>query len=142
MDWAAATGWWVAAGLLVAVELATGTFYLLMLALGMAAGGLAAHGGLPLAAQFGFAALVGGGAVAAWRIKRKRGPAAAPPASNPDVNLDIGSRVHVAQWRADGTARVQYRGTAWDVRFLGSGVPSPGEHMMRALDGNCLLVDR
>jgi len=32
MDWSAATGWWIVAGVLVAAELATGTFYLLMLA--------------------------------------------------------------------------------------------------------------
>ena len=38
MDWSASTGWWLAAGVLVAAELATGTFYLLMLALGAAAG--------------------------------------------------------------------------------------------------------
>ena len=37
MDWSASTGWWLAAGVLVAAELATGTFYLLMLALGAAA---------------------------------------------------------------------------------------------------------
>src|SRR5687767_15845431 len=34
MAWASSTVWWVIAGGLVAVELATGTFYLLMLALG------------------------------------------------------------------------------------------------------------
>ena len=37
MDWSSATVWWVAAGVLVAAELATGTFYLLMLAIGTAA---------------------------------------------------------------------------------------------------------
>ena len=45
MDWNASTGWWLAAGVLVVAELATGTFYLLMLALGLAAGALAAHAG-------------------------------------------------------------------------------------------------
>ena len=37
MDWSHATWWWVATGVLVAAELATGTFYLLMLAIGTAA---------------------------------------------------------------------------------------------------------
>ncbi|HNJ45700.1 MAG TPA: NfeD family protein, partial [Ottowia sp.] len=50
------TVWWIAAGLLVAAELLTGTFYLLMLAIGAAAGALAAHAGLSLSAQ-----LVAGG---------------------------------------------------------------------------------
>jgi membrane protein implicated in regulation of membrane protease activity len=142
MDWNGATGWWVAAGVLVAAELAVGTFNLLMLALGMVAGALAAHAGLALPGQFVLAALVGGGAVVVWRLKRSRDPAPEPAASNRNVNLDIGSRVRVEQWNADGTARVQYRGAGWDVRFLGSGVPAAGDYTIRALEGNCLLVDR
>ena len=46
MELSAATFWWVAAGVAVAAELATGTFYLLMLALGLAAAAIAAHLGL------------------------------------------------------------------------------------------------
>ena len=46
MDLSASTLWWLVAGALVAVELATGTFYLLMLSLGCVAGALAAHAGL------------------------------------------------------------------------------------------------
>ena len=44
MDWSLATWWWIAAGVLVAAELASGTFYLLMLALGAGAGGSAGLG--------------------------------------------------------------------------------------------------
>jgi len=142
MGWSDATWWWVATGVLVAAELAVGTFNLLLLALGMAAGALAAHTGLALPAQLVLAALVGGGAVVAWRAQRGRSPAPEPPASNRDVNLDIGSRVHVSHWHADGTARVQYRGAGWDVRYRGSGVPAAGDYTIRALDGNCLLVSR
>ena len=58
MDWSGATWWWVAAGVLVAAELASGTFYLLMLALGMAAGAIAAHLGFATAAQLVVAAFV------------------------------------------------------------------------------------
>ena len=43
MDFSIATLWWVAAGIVVAAELATGTFYLLMIALGLAAGAVAGH---------------------------------------------------------------------------------------------------
>ena len=42
MDLNPSTFWWVAAGVAVAAELATGTFYLLMFALGLAAAALAA----------------------------------------------------------------------------------------------------
>ncbi|MDH4106316.1 MAG: NfeD family protein, partial [Gammaproteobacteria bacterium] len=57
-----ATIWWVLAGVAVAVELATGTFYLLMLALGMAAGAIASHLGFGVPLQIVAAAAVGGGA--------------------------------------------------------------------------------
>ena len=43
MDLSPATFWWVLAGVLVAAELATGTFYLLMIALGAAAAAIGAH---------------------------------------------------------------------------------------------------
>ena len=142
MDGSGATAWWVAAGLLVVAELAVGSFNLLMLALGMAAGALAAHAGLALPGQMVAAALVGGGAVVAWRAKRPRDPRPGPAASDPAVNLDIGSRVHVARWHADGSARVHYRGTLWDARYRGDGPPAPGEYTVRALDGNCLVLDR
>ena len=59
MDFSASTLWWVLAGLLVAAELLSGTFYLLMLALGVAAGALAAHAGLGLSAQVITAAVLG-----------------------------------------------------------------------------------
>lgn len=142
MDWNPATLWWVVAGLLVAAELATGTFYLLMLALGAAAGALAAHAGTPLTTQIATAAVLGGGAVAAWHLRRSRQPAALPASQNPDVNLDIGSQVQVAQWDAAGQARVHYRGSAWDARHAGPGDPAPGLHVIRAIEGTRLVLER
>lgn len=140
MDWSASTLWWLAAGALVAAELATGTFYLLMLALGAVAGALAAHAGLATTVQMLAAALLGGGAVALWHLRRSRQPGAPAAGANPDIHLDIGSTVQVAQWSADGSARVSYRGAAWDVRHVGAGQPRPGAHVIRGVDGNCLLV--
>jgi len=142
MDMSGATGWWVVAGVLVAAELATGTFYLLMLALGAAAAALAAHLGMAFGGQLLVAALVGGGAVAAWHVKRGREPAAAPASENRDVNLDIGETVQVAEWNADGTAQVNYRGASWAVRYAGHGAPHPGAHVIHAIEGSRLLVER
>ncbi len=142
MDWNSATLWWIAAGVLVAAELATGSFYLLMLALGAAAGAIAAHAGMPLTGQMLTAAAVGGVAVMAWHRHRSRAPKAAPPSHNPDVNLDIGQTVRVDAWSPDGLARVQYRGAAWQARFIGSAPAQPGLHVIRALEGTCLLLDR
>src|SRR6188474_2810479 len=62
MDWSNATWWWVATGVLVAAELATGTFYLLMMAIGTAAAALSAHAGAGFTGQLVAAALIGGGA--------------------------------------------------------------------------------
>jgi membrane protein implicated in regulation of membrane protease activity len=140
MDGSTATLWWVGAGVLVAAELATGTFYLLMLAVGAAAGALAAHAGLAVTAQIVMAALVGGGATLAWHVKRLRAPPTASSERNRDVNLDIGQPVRVDAWQPDGTARVQYRGAAWSVRFAGSGAPAPGEHVIVSVQGSQLGV--
>ncbi len=140
MDWNAPTLWWIAAGALVALELATGTFYLLMLAAGCAAGALAAHAGLGATTQVVTAALLGGGATVAWHLKRQRQPSSAPAESNRDVNLDIGQTVHVAGWQDDGTARVQYRGASWAVRRVNGHLAAPGPHVIVSVHGNELHV--
>lgn len=140
MELAGSTLWWVLAGLLVVAELLTGTFYLLMLALGCAAAAVAAHAGLASTGQLVAAALVGGGATALWHIKRARMPRSAPAESNADVNLDIGQTVRVDTWGADRNARVQYRGASWEVRYAGSGEPAPGEHVIVAVHGNRLDI--
>ena len=142
MSWQASTLWWLGGGALVALELASGSFYLLMLALGCAAAALAAHAGLGLSPQLLAAALVGGGAVALWHWRRERPGTQPDAAHNPDINLDIGSPVQVTQWQPDGQARVQYRGAAWQARFAGPGQPQPGAHVIQAVDGNCLVLQR
>jgi len=142
MDMNQATFWWIACGGLIAVELATGTFYLLMLALGAAAAALAAHLGLGGTAQMLAAALVGGTAVSLWHVRQLKQRRAQPPASaNPDINIDIGQSVHVSHWGAERTAKVKYRGAEWQVRYTGSGQPGAGRHVIRGIDGACLLVD-
>jgi membrane protein implicated in regulation of membrane protease activity len=140
LDWNASTLWWLAAGVLVAAELATGTFYLLMVGLGCVAGALAAHAALGGTVQLVAAAVVGAGATTAWHLKRLQQPAAAPAESNRDVNLDIGQHLHVAHWAADGSARVHYRGASWAARYAGSGTPQAGEHVIVALNGSELRV--
>ncbi|HET7794060.1 MAG TPA: NfeD family protein [Rhizobacter sp.] len=140
MDLSQSTFWWVLAGLAVAAELATGTFYLLMLALGMAAAALAAHLGLSSALQITTAALVGGGATAIWHWRRAHNPRSAPAAENRDVNLDIGERVHVLAWESDRTARVMYRGSTWTARLQPESPAQAGEHVVKAVEGNWLIL--
>ncbi len=142
MDLSYSTLWWLLAGLLVVAELLSGmTVYLLLLALGAAAGAIAAHLGQSLPEQIALAALLGGLTTAVWHFKRKRNPQSAPAASNRDVLLDIGGRVLVQHWNEQHQARVNYRGAAWAARFAGSGQAQPGEHVIVAIDGTTLLLD-
>lgn len=141
MDWSTATTWWIVAGVLVAAELATGTFYLLMLALGAVAAAVGAHLGLRFNGQLLSAALVGGGAVIAWHFKRRSEPRGLPASENRDVNLDIGETVHVGAWDAEGSTQVNYRGANWSARYAGSGTPQPGLHRIHAIDGTRLLLE-
>ena len=140
MDLSNASFWWVAAGAAIAAELATGTFYLLLFALGLAAGAIAAHLGLNLNGQIVAAAVVAGGTTALWHWKRARQPKSAPAAENRDVNLDIGERVHVTQWGPDRTARVQYRGSTWTARLAPGITPAGGDFRVSAVEGNWLVL--
>lgn len=138
--WNPSIVWWLVSGVLVLAELTTGTFYLLMLALGTASGALAAGVGLGHSSQMLVAAAVGGGAVVAWRRHRSRRPAEASPSRNRDVNLDVGEHVQVSTWQPDGRTLVQYRGSTWQARLEGPGQPAPGEHVIVAVESNHLVI--
>lgn len=135
------TIWWLMAGVTVAVELMTGTFYLLMLALGLAAAAIAAHLGVPTALQIVTAAVVGGGAVVAWHQVRRKRPGDPPARADRSVNLDVGETVQIESWNSDGTATVKYRGATWTAIHRPGITPSTGMHRVAELVGNRLLVD-
>jgi membrane protein implicated in regulation of membrane protease activity len=141
MGWSPATVWWIVTAALVAVELASGSFYLLMLALGSAAAAVCAHAGLSLNAQLLVGALVGAGAVTAWHLKRRREPAGPVAAENRDVNLGIGETVQVADWDAQSNGFTHYRGARWSVRYIGPGLPRPGSFVIRRIEANRLYVE-
>jgi len=136
------TVWWLLAGAAVAVELATGTFYLLMLAVGLAAGALAAHAGGSVPAELVAAAIVGGGAVAGLYLQRRKHPTGPGAASNRDVNLDIGETVQVDTWQPDGTAVVRYRGANWTVIAAPGAGHEHGAHRVREVVGSRLVVEK
>ena len=141
MGWSFATVWWIVTGVLVAVELATGSFYLLMLALGAAAAAIAAHLGLGVNSQLVVGAVIGAGAVAAWHFKRRREPPGQVAAETRDVNLDIGETVQVSDWDAQGSGSTQYRGARWQVRHMGTAVPQAGRFVIRRVEANRLFVE-
>jgi len=138
----ASTIWWVLAGLTVAAELLIGSFYLLMLSLGMAAGAVAAQAGSPLTVQLVVAAVVGGAAVLLWR-RLKQGRSAEPDAqSNPNVNLDIGALVTVEAWSEDGSAQVHYRGANWTAMHRLGVITESGEHRVVEVQGSRLVLEK
>jgi len=140
MDVSIASWWWVAAGIAVAAELATGTFYLLMIGLGLGAGAVAALSGVSVAAQVITASAVGGGATAIWHWSRRHQPPAEAARENRDVHLDIGERVTVTAWADDRTARVSYRGSDWTARLAAGAAPVNGEHRVVAMENNWLVL--
>ena len=139
---AESTIWWLIAGAFVALELITGTFYLLMLAVGMAAAALAAQAGAGIVLQLLVAALVGGGAVVVWYQVKKRKPADPSARADRSVNLDVGEIVQIEAWNPDGTANVRYRGSNWTAIHRSGVIPSAGAHRVSELVGSRLLVDK
>lgn len=137
-----ATIWWLLVGSAVALELFTGTFYLLMLALGMVAAALAAHAGASTAVQLVCAAGVGASAVVGWYFIKKRKPADPSVRALRSVNLDVGEIIQVDEWQANGTAQVKYRGAQWSAVLHPGQTPTPGAHRITELQGNRLLVEK
>lgn len=136
-----ATLWWIVAGILVASELATSTFYLLMLAIGAAAGAIAAHLGGAQATQLVTAALVGGLAVAGCYGVRRRHPKMPAASADRNVNLDIGEQLNIKHWNADGTATVRYRGAPWTAVYRQGPPPGPGTYRVVEVVGSRLVVE-
>ncbi|MFC6282088.1 MULTISPECIES: NfeD family protein [Polaromonas] len=144
---AESTIWWLLAGAAVAIELATGTFYLLMLCMGMVAAAISAHLGLPVTGQIITAAIVGGGAVALWHWRKSKQPKVAPVNANPDVHIDIGEPVQVERWNADGTASVKYRGANWTAVLAATAPGSPDSHgpgqfRIKEMQGSRLVIEK
>ncbi|WP_313297285.1 NfeD family protein [Diaphorobacter sp.] len=135
------TLWWIIAGITVAAELLIGSFYLIMIALGLVAGAIAAHLGLSEVAQVTVAALVGTIAVVGCYMVKRQRPGDPPARADRSVNLDIGETVYIDAWQTDGTAQVKYRGANWVAIHRPGIVPSTGAHRVAELVGNRLLVD-
>ncbi|AMP10820.1 nfeD-like C-terminal, partner-binding family protein [Collimonas arenae] len=141
--------WMLAAGVLVVLELFSTTFYLLMVAIGLAAGGIAALAGLDIEWQLLIAAIVA--VIATYILRRSRfGRRVRVRAErDPNVNLDIGQSLMVDQWQHEGgtagvadlyTARVKYRGAMWDVELVPSAVAQSGLYVIHEVRGSRLIV--
>jgi len=136
------TLWWVLAGSIVAVELMTGTFYLLMLSLGFVAAALVAHAGFGLSIQLLAAAAVGGGSVLLGRRYRKKIVTSLNQGGSADVNLDLGSLVQVDAWQPDGTTSVKYRGANWEAGLAEGEAPGAGSYRIVKVVGSRLILKK
>ncbi len=131
--------WLVAAGVLVVFELFTGTFYLLMIAIGVGFGALAALLGFSVPAQTIAAAVVGLAATGLLHRSRFGRPARGDPARDRNVNIDIGQHLTVDAWQG-GKARVMYRGALWDVELAPGAQPQAGAFKIVEVQGSRLIV--
>jgi membrane protein implicated in regulation of membrane protease activity len=137
--------WVIAAAALVILEILTGTFYLLMIAIGLGAGAVAAWQGADITMQFIIAAIVGAVATYALRQTKLGTPHKVEASRDPNVNLDIGQAINVHEWQVnDGgkhIARVKYRGAMWDVELEHGAKSKPGAFIIHEIRGSHLIVN-
>lgn len=127
--------WFMLALVLVGLEMATGTFYLLVLAIATAVGGVAALLGWAMPVQLALVALAG--VVGIVVLRRWKGGRV----SNLDEqSLDVGLPVKVLAWHADGTARVFFRGAEWDAELDTPASGREGAFYVKAMRGSVIIM--
>lgn len=128
--------YWLVLGLiLLGLEMATGTFYLLIVAVGMAVGGLVAWLGASVVWQLILCAITvvaGTLILQSWKAKQK--------VVSVNNNFDIGQPVKIIKWHDNGTARVSYRGSEWDAELQSADAPRDGQFYIAAMHGSGLVL--
>ena len=127
--------WYLLALVLIGMEMATGTFYLLMIAIAMAVGGSAALLGASMQWQLLLSALmaiVGTIFLRRWKGKQTKEVV--------NASLDIGQQVKVIKWNDNGTARVFYRGAEWDAETESADTPREGTFYIGSVRGSSLIL--
>lgn len=131
--------WLIVGFVLVIAEMASGTFYLLVLGLAAFIAAALAWAGASFAVQVLVAVLLG--IVSCVWVNARRKSANAP-AMRP---LDVGQPVALDSWvnQSDRLARVRYRDALWDARVSGEVRGEPGEiFYITAVRGNTLDVSK
>jgi membrane protein implicated in regulation of membrane protease activity len=127
--------WFLLALVLIGLEMVTGTFYLLVVAIAAAVGGTVAILGADPAWQFLWSSVTGvAGTVLLRRWKNNQA------ITTPDIGLDIGLPVKVIQWNDNGTARVFYRGAEWDAELESTETAREGTLYIKAVHGSGLIL--
>jgi len=131
--------WLIAGFILVITELATGTFYLLVLGVAAFAGSGVAYAGGALVWQSLVSAVVAVAGVAWVHQYRRR------TVSSPMRGLDVGQPAAFESWidKSSGHARVKYRDALWDAQVAGGASGESGEiFYITSVDGNTLKVSK
>ena len=129
--------WFLFALVLLGVEMASGTFYLLVLSAALAIGGLTALLGLALPVQFvlaGLSGVVGTIVLRRWKSGRDSGA--------DSQNLDAGQPVRVISRHDDGSLRVFYRGAEWDAELEPADIAGEGTLCIKAIRGSVLILEK
>lgn len=136
--------WLIAAGVVVILEIFTGTFYLLMITIGLAAGAGAAWSGADMSIQLIVGAVVGTIATVALRLSKFGTPQKTEASKDPNAHMDIGKTISVNEWRENEggrrVARVMYRGAMWDVELEPTAESKPGSFTIYEIRGSRLIV--
>jgi membrane protein implicated in regulation of membrane protease activity len=127
--------WFLLALVLLGLEMATGTFYLLMVSVAMAVGGTVALLGFEVPAQLALAALAGAAGIFVLRRWKS-----SHTGDNSSQNLDIGQAVKILTWHEDGTARVTYRGAEWDAELDAPKAGHEGTFYIKSIRGSVLII--
>lgn len=131
--------WFGAAAAFVLLEMITGTFYLLLIALGLAASGAATYFGASLALQIICGMVVSlAGLAGIYHHRKAKGYKSTRTDAN--INPDIGKRVTVLAWNDNGTAQVFYRGANWSAEIAKNETMQPGEYYIQAVHGLVLIL--
>ena len=135
--------WLALAGVVVILELFTGTFYLLMIAVGLLGGALVALMSGSTQWQMLIAAIAGSVATVALHNSKYGWRARGDAARDPNVNIDIGQQLNVDEWTAQANgifvARTKYRGAMWDVELRYAN-GAPGQYVIDEIQGSRLIV--
>ena len=132
-----ALAWAIAGMALVIIELLSGTFYLLMLAIAAFGAAAAAYFAQAFPVQCIVATVLGAaGCYGVHLYRAKSAPGRMAP-------IDAGMPASFESWLDAGSrlARVRYRGASWDARVEGSDAIEPGATLfVLTTDGNTLKV--
>lgn len=129
--------WFLLALGLLAAEMFSGTFYMLVLSVAAAIGGLCAIAGVNEPGQLtlaGLAGIAGTVLLRRWHIGR--------PSAADNANPDIGNSVRVLAWHEDGTARVLYRGAEWNAEPESADTPHANTLYIKSMRASTLILSQ